>query len=905
MSISQHAQTKILAGFLVILLTVIHTGCALTAHAVGLPSGGTTSWANPNAKTLRQVGPAPTEQHESSLYGNLDCVSVTYRLVGTSSMQTGCFTETAFGLMDSDTGVVIFGDTDEGTPILHYSPNQLIAPWPKAMDLLSLDSVATGGMRLSLYKNPMAVMQDKLGLNLLLAGKQLVAPAELTIKDPHGVALVINPQSLAFSRGGSWLVAETLNGSFVRINLASLEVLPFAQAFGSQGGNTFSKSRVSITEDGRFVAIANDSAQVFRIYDLATCYGAEPGQNLELSPQNCASFDYWPFIQGQIGSLKSTRHIRYINDGLLSIEIQKTSTDPSQVYELAPSDRISSLINYLALGDSYTSGEGVFDYIRGTDTGYNRCHLSARSYPLLLTSDLFGNTGGHSVACSGAVIRDIASTSDNYRGQAKDAVSFGSLGQDALLSVMSNYLPGYIAQQRFVSEYQPAVETVSIGGNDIGFGDMLERCAIYHVSLHVSDNTCFNTYEDRVEIINAVDRTIPKLVTLYKQLQSEAPLTKQYVIGYPQIIDDQGNCAANVHFNKSELEFSVEIINYLDGAIQKAASQAGLAYVDVSKALYGHRLCEARSYNIAVNGLTAGDDSGPLGHESYHPNTLGHMLIEQAILQQTKNFTISTSSSQEISSSKLSQAPRSGRPVNTWIPSGNLTARLVKAGSSIPIQVPAEGNIKPYTDYAVKLDGSGGAILGTVSGGSTGNIDTSITLPSTTMPGEHTIDVTGPDQAGNSIDISQPVYVPVKDNDYDGDLRDNDVDSCPYSVNSGLDTDEDGTDDSCDTVIGEPLSSREKKRIEYVSLARLLLNQAPNLAVQGASKSSITPRLRAGLVKSPIAESQRRIIAKDQPVRISWIPWIAVPVLAWWILSLSVLASKWLCGHANKNKCQR
>src|SRR5207248_441170 len=85
------------------------------------------------------------------------------------------------------------------------------------------------------------------------------------------------------------------------------------------------------------------------------------------------------------------------------------------------------------------------------------------------------------------------------------------------------------------------------------------------------------------------------------------------------------------------------IVDYLNGALQQAATQAKVSFIDISQALRGHRLCEAKGYDVAVNGLTAGTDAGLFGvrlfgKESYHPNALGQSLMEAAILHQTNNF---------------------------------------------------------------------------------------------------------------------------------------------------------------------------------------------------------------------------------------------------------------------------
>lgn len=780
-------------------------------------SGGSDppEWAAPNAMAIRRVSPVTSAQSEPNFLDNLDCSLVTYRLAATSTMQTGCFTEAAFGLIDSDNGIVIFNGTDEGLPLLAHAPHQVLAPWPRALNMISLDAVSTGGSYISLYKNPLAVIQDQRNFLGQLTAKRLTAPPDLPLTDKAKQRLVINAQTLAFSDGGSWLVAETLGGSFVRINLASLDLKAFAPAFGAQGSPALLKSRVAVSDDGRYVAIASDAAKSFKVYDLTACGGT----SVNLQPESCPSYDYRPLAERQIAGLQSIRHVRFINEGLLSFEARTSNPASGGIYALAPTGSINSLIDYLGMGDSYTSGEGAFNYLADTDSTNNMCHLSARSYPLLLTRDLFSARGGHSVACSGAVIKDVGSTNQNYRGQVRNVLDFAHLKQSnpALLnSVMTNFVPGYVAQQRFVKQYQPGVTTVSVGGDDIGFGDIVERCVMPRVSWHLSDNTCFNTYEDRLELTRLIDRTIPRWLALYKQLKASAPGTRLYAIGYPSIASDTGNCGLNVHLDKSELEFSEELIAYLNGAIQKAASQAGVVYVDISQALVGYRLCETASFNVAVNGLTAGKDAGVLGikvfgKESYHPNALGQQLVEQAILKQTRNLTSSVpADNSDNGAQKLLKAPKTGRIVRTRVPDPTLTPRLVKPGKTAVVKASGSRNgLKPKTSYTVRLDDPSGPVVGSGISNDEGDLDITIDMPTDTTPGSHTVDVTGENQAGEPVDVTQPIYVPASDTDADGDGLPNATDSCPAAGNSGADDDQDGVDDVCDNFIDSPPNSTD------------------------------------------------------------------------------------------------
>jgi hypothetical protein len=782
---------------------------AVLARAAG-DGAATPSWAAPSVMALKRVSPVISAQHEPNFLSNLDCTLADYRLVAGGALRTGCFTPTAYGLLDSDSDTVIFNGTDEGLPLLPYSPHQVLAPWPGASDMVVLDAANTGGSYISLYKNPLSALQDQRDPLLRLTAKQLTAPPDLPLRGPDGKQLVVNPQTIAFSDGGSWLVAETLGGSFIRINLATLDMTAFAPAFGSQGSPALLKSQVAASGDGRYVAIANDAASSLKVYDLAACGGEVAG----LQPRDCASHDYLPFVRQQVAGFQSVRHLRFVNDGLLSFEAQASNPDSGGIYELAPRDSIKSLIDYLGLGDSYTSGEGAFDYRSGTDTDDNMCHLSANSYPLLLTRDLFSSVGGHSVACSGAVISDVGSTSLGYRGQVRGVATLEQLQktQPLLLdSIMANYLPGYVAQQRFAGQYQPAVITVSVGGDDIGFGDIVQGCVVPHVSLHLSDSNCYSTYEDRLELTRLIDRTVPRWTALYKQLLAEAPGTRVYAVGYPEVVADTGNCALNAHLGKSELEFSEELIDYLNNSVRQAAAKAGVTYVDIGQALAGHRLCETASYNVAVNGLTAGKDGKVLGvrvfgKESYHPNALGQALIEQAILKQTHNLAApAVATNPDGSGQDILKAPKTGRVIHNRVPDNGLTTGVAKPGKAAALKASgARDGLKPKTVYSVRLDGPNGPIIGTVASDDNGDIAAGVTLPDNTTPGGHTIDVTGDNQDGEPVDVTQPVYVPASDNDADGDGIPDTSDTCPGAINSGQDSDQDGIDDTCDGFIGPP-----------------------------------------------------------------------------------------------------
>ncbi len=841
---------------------------SIAGQALGVTAGSASqptepNWAMPGAMALRRIGPLGTSQNQPNFLSNLDCTPLTYRLVGQSAQQDGCLTSTAYGMLDSSTATVIFNGTDEGLRLLSYSPHQVLAPWPQALNLLTLDASSTGGSYIGMYTNPIALTQDQRDFAGRLTGKQLTQPPNILFRDHNGQRLVVNAQTIAFSQGGGWMVAEALGGSFVRINLATLDMTAFAPHFGTQSNGGLLNSQIAISDDGRFVAIQNAVTGTFKVYDLTTCDGLVAN----LRPENCRAYDYQAFISQQVSGLHWIRHVRFINNGLVSFEASSVNGTTSGVYILAPTSAITSMADYIALGDSYTSGEGTFNYLAGTDSETNNCHLSSHSYPLLLTRDLFGAAGGHSVACSGAVINDIGSDAGSYRGQVKQGRSFDELFDDQarLEGIKADFKPGYIAQQHFVRHYQPRVVTVSIGGNDIGFGDLLQRCVMPHISRHLSDSTCYNTYESRQEVVRLVDRTVPRWTALYRQLRAASPSAQIYALGYPSVSSGQGKCGTNVRLGKSELEFAEELIAYLNGAISQAATAAGVPYIDIRQALVGHRLCEAVGNTVAVNGLTAGKDSGPfgigvLGRESYHPNALGHQLIAQAITQNTANLTSSNlTASPGSSPENLLDAPKSGRTLNRLAPDNGIAPSILQNGDRFTVNVNGLRNgLRPNTYYVIRIDGGSGPILASVLSGADGSLSTETNVPLATVPGGHSIDIFGNGQDGAPVNVTQPVYIIASADDPDEDGFSGAADSCPYAVNSNEDIDGDSVDDVCDPSLTAASST---------SLPPAPENTAAPVTGNPQNSSILTPQLHPS--DSLLDPVTHQIIESPQPPALS------------------------------------
>lgn len=808
---------KLIIEFVIILVIM---GITVSHMSAAVDTNTSDAWSHPSAKTIVRIGPAPDIPEQPNFLNNLDCAEIQYRDTVSGQLAAGCFTDTAFGMIDTDSGLVIFNGTDEALPLEAFSAHQVLVPWTRSGKLLTLDALNTGGSVVSMYKNVSAELINKRSVTGQLRSKQLSQPPDMTLRFSDGQALVINPQTLAFSSNGSWMIAETMRGAFVRINLATLEVTPFAQSYAALGNPAMLKSLVSVSDNGQFVAIANSYATSFRVYDLNHCTATLA----TIATNPCANFDYWPFTQTSVGTFSLMQHLRFVHAGLLSFELVQAFG--KSTFLMAPTSSIDSLTNYIGLGDSYTSGEGAFDYTVGTDTTTNMCHLSVQSYPLILTRLLYGASGGHSAACSGAVINDITPKNPStYRGQISDGVAQNTMSEDYINQVLADYTPGILSQQNYISHYQPSVITVGVGGNDIGFGNVLQNCVEPHISIHASDNTCFATYEDRIEQLHLIDATILRWISLYRQLAAQAPRATIYAIGYPQISVDTGKCGFNVHLSKSELEFAQELIDYLNTSIAKAAQAADVTYVDIHDALAGHRLCETSGYNSAVNGLTSGTDAGALGinflgKESYHPNALGQQLIAEAILSRTDHFKTHQTSNPAPVPTTITDAPKTGRTIRHVAPIRIVANPILKKGDPIAVQISGQSvGLQPNTEYRVIIDTAANPPIGLITTDTNGDISSSINLPINAATGGTTIHVIGPSATDTETDASQPIYITENETDYDGDGQANTNDSCPYALNANVDADNDGIDDGCDPIIGASNTPNNEQPPEIASMS--------------------------------------------------------------------------------------
>jgi len=170
---------------------------------------------------------------------------------------------------------------------------------------------------------------------------------------------------------------------------------------------------------------------------------------------------------------------------------------------------VSTGRNFIAMGDSYSSGEGIEPFIYGTDiSNGNKCHQSKDSYPMLLDSDASTDLNlTADVACSGAMISDLLGTISNS--------GIGSWSSAPQVDVLNS---------------STKVVTLTIGGNDIGFKDYMTTC----VALACGPVTAPSVYNPVKAAITSSSFS-SKLIATYKTILSDAPAADLYVADYPNL----------------------------------------------------------------------------------------------------------------------------------------------------------------------------------------------------------------------------------------------------------------------------------------------------------------------------------------------------------------------------------
>lgn len=220
--------------------------------------------------------------------------------------------------------------------------------------------------------------------------------------------------------------------------------------------------------------------------------------------------------------------------------------------------------DYVALGDSFSSGVGTNSY-----TLSSSCRRGVYAYPWLVAQQR-PNTSLTFVACSGARTTDVMT----------NQIQWVTAGTD--------------------------IVTMTIGGNDIGFSDLIVQCTLADCS-------------------SALDRTRaslgtvlgPRLDTVYTAIRSRTMTAGVVVLGYPRIFSSAG-CFGTLGVTSTERAKANQLADAIDQLSAARAAAANVTYRSAIVAFTGHAVCSGSAW---INGLNLLNTT-----ESYHPNRNGNSL---------------------------------------------------------------------------------------------------------------------------------------------------------------------------------------------------------------------------------------------------------------------------------------
>ncbi|WP_458687747.1 SGNH/GDSL hydrolase family protein [Nocardia tengchongensis] len=255
---------------------------------------------------------------------------------------------------------------------------------------------------------------------------------------------------------------------------------------------------------------------------------------------------------------------------------------------------------YVALGDSYAAGVGISNILD------KPCSRSDRNY-----AHLFAAQRGYAltdVTCGGATID----------------------------TVTSSQLPAVTADTTLV--------TLGVGGNDIGFGQLVKDCVLAG-TLGTGSSTgslatgsasgsagavaevvagCKNKYG--AEMPGRLSMTAAKLAQLLAAIRAQAPQARIVLVGYPKILPDNASlCAGRQPVLAGDVDWIRESV--VGGLNTMLRSQPGTTYFSTYELYDGHDVCEAVP-DRWVNGTSVDNGEGA----QFHPNQYGHAATAQKMV---------------------------------------------------------------------------------------------------------------------------------------------------------------------------------------------------------------------------------------------------------------------------------
>lgn len=325
-------------------------------------------------------------------------------------------------------------------------------------------------------------------------------------------------------------------------------------------------------------------------------------------------------------------------------------------------------VNYVGMGDSFSSGEGNPPYFPDSDTAKDKCHRSMEdAYPMKVTLPHESKPISHQtadgfnfIACSGAETTGVTIEAVNPAGNPRPVYKANT--NENAYNEAGNTDWGYeqyktpwqdtggpvegLQENNKALGQRTGLVTISIGGNDTRFSDVLIGClkaALIKNSCSANGYTLtrFSNKKTDPHPLREFEPIVIKylklhLETTYLAINAVAPSADIVVAGYPLLFPanpttscDSGSVLGKIaKLSPAAQDLLNTFGTQLNNTISQAVSQVkkdgvDIQFVDPQEAFSGHALCTSDPWLLPLSVTSK--------VSSFHPNAAGQQAYADLV----------------------------------------------------------------------------------------------------------------------------------------------------------------------------------------------------------------------------------------------------------------------------------